>query len=84
MAWINTVSEEDATGLCAEVYDKLRESPLFMGRVPNIYQSLSQRPEILDAFHRLSMAGSFGGSGLTREEEEMVSTVVSSINKCHY
>ena len=84
MAWISTVDPEDATGLVAEAYKKLSDSPVFMGRIPNIYQSLSQRPEILDAFLRMSMAGSFGGSGLTREEEEMVSTVVSSINQCHY
>ncbi len=84
MAWIATVTEEDATGLVAEVYKRLSDSPIFMGRVPNIYKSLSQRPEILDAFHRMSTAGSFGGSGLTREEEEMISTVVSSINQCHY
>ena len=84
MAWITTTSEEEATGLTAEVYQRLRDSPAFMGRVPNIYKSLSLRPEILNAFERLSMVGSFGGSGLTREEEEMISTVVSSINKCHY
>ncbi len=84
MAWITTVNEEDATGLCAEAYDTLRESPVFMGRVPNIYKSLSLRPEVLEAFLRMSMTGSFGGSGLSREEEEMISTVVSSINQCHY
>ena len=84
MAWITTVGEDEATGQCAEVYDTLREAPAFMGSVPNIYKSLSQRPEVLDAFHRLSTAASFGGSGLAREEEEMISTVVSAINQCHY
>ncbi len=84
MAWITTTSEEDATGLTAEVYERLRESPIFMGSVPNIYKSLSLRPEILDVFQKMSFVGSFGGTGLTREEEEMVSTVVSSINRCHY
>lgn len=84
MAWIPTIDEGDAEGHAAEFYDRVRQMPVFMGRVPNIYKALSLRPEILDAFQRLSTAASFGGSGLTRPEEEMISTVVSALNHCHY
>ena len=84
MAWITTVTEEEATGAAAEGYDRLRSMEVFMGRVPNIYKSMSQRPEVMNAFITNTQVVSFGGSGRTPQEAEMVSTVGDSINHCHY
>lgn len=30
------------------------------------------------------MTATFGGSHLTRTQEEMIATVVSAVNRCHY
>ncbi len=81
MAWIKTTSEQDATGRLREIYDTIREG---MRIVPNIMQSLSLKPEVLAAVAHVFMTGTFGSSNLSRVQEEMVATVVSSLNQCHY
>ena len=83
MAWITTVNEADATGELAAAYARITDER-GLPFVPNIMRSLSLRPEAMDAVSRMGGLVTFGGSGLTREEEEMISTVVSSINHCHY
>jgi alkylhydroperoxidase family enzyme len=55
-----------------------------MGRVPNVIQAFSQRPELLEHLSRVATTATFGGSRLSRVQEEMIATVVSSINRCHY
>lgn len=84
MAWVPTVSDDAADGRCAEVFDRIRELPLFQDRVPNVLRSLSMRPEVMGAVWDVLRHVTFGGSGLTREEEELIATVTSSINRCHY
>jgi alkylhydroperoxidase family enzyme len=80
MAWIKTVSEDQATGKVAEVYSQFKG----FGFVPNIVKSFSSRPEMLELTARTARTVTFGGSRLTRVQEEMIATVVSSINRCHY
>ena len=81
MAWIKNTSEDDATGKLKEVYDSLRQKfPI----VPNIMQSFSLKPEVLAAVARVFTTGTFGASNLSRVQEEMIATVVSSLNQCHY
>ena len=84
MAWIRTISEDDAKGKLAEVYAEIKKSPRFMGHVPNVMQAFSLRPELLQQLAKVAMTATFGGSRLTRVQEEMIATVVSSINRCHY
>ena len=89
MSWIKTTSEQDATGRLREIYDSIRErrhqpSAEGMPVVPNIMQSLSLKPEVLAAVARVFTTGTFGSSNLSRIQEEMVATVVSSLNQCHY
>lgn len=84
MAWIRTVSEQDASGRLAEIYAEIKKGPHFMGQVPNVIKALSQRPELLAGVMRVATTATFGGSRLTRVQEEMIATVVSSINRCHY
>ncbi len=81
MAWIKTVPEEQAEGKLADAYCGFRER---FGIVPNIMQAFSLRPELTELAARLSTTVTFGGSRLTRVQEEMIATVVSSINRCHY
>ena len=81
MAWIKTTSEDDATGRLKEIYTSLRQQfPI----VPNIMQSFSLKPEVLAAVARVFTTGTFGASNLSRTQEEMIATVVSSLNQCHY
>ena len=81
MAWITTFSEPEAKGRLAEVYLNICER---MGFVPNIMKSFSLKPELLDVVSRTFMRATFGGSNLTRVQEEMIATVVSAANRCHY
>jgi len=39
---------------------------------------------LLDAVSRTFLEATFGGSNLTRVQEEMIATVVSAANRCHY
>jgi alkylhydroperoxidase family enzyme len=81
MAWITTISEQDAHGRLKEIYDS------FSGKfpvVPNIMKAFSLKPEVLGAAAGFVTRVTFGASNLSRVQEEMIATVVSSLNRCHY
>ncbi len=84
MAWIQTIAEEQATGRLAQIYAEIKKDPHFMGRVPNVMKAFSLRPELLERLAQVATTATFGGSRLSRVQEEMIATVVSSINRCHY
>ena len=50
---------------------------------PGIASMSINRPA-LDAVQNLAAAVTFGGSVLTRVQEEAISTVVAAINSCRY
>ena len=81
MAWIDTVSENDATGDLARQYDAAVKRA---GKVFHIVKIQSLRPDIMRTFMELYIKVMHGASGLTRTEPEMVATVVSKTNHCHY
>jgi hypothetical protein len=81
MAWIKTTSEQAATGRLKEVYATLLQK---FPMVPNIMQSFSLKPEVLAAVSRIFTTGTFGASNLSQVQEEMIATVVSALNQCHY
>ena len=84
MAWIRTISEEDATGDLARQY---KAAVKRAGKVFNIVEIHSLRPEIMRTFMELYvkiMHGASRSGGLTRTEREMAATVVSKVNHCHY
>jgi alkylhydroperoxidase family enzyme len=81
MAWIRAISEQEATGTLKQIYDSFHQR---FSAVPNIMQSLSLKPELLSAVSRLFTTGTFGASNLSRVQEEMIATVVSALNRCHY
>lgn len=81
MAWIETVDEDQASGLVAREYEAaIRRA----GRVFNIVKLQSLRPDIMRAFMRLYATIMHGDSGLSETEREMVATIVSRVNHCHY
>ncbi len=81
MAWIDIVSEKDATGDLARQYNAAVNRA---GKVFQIVRLQSLRPDIMRTFMELYIKVMHGPSGLTRSEREMVATVVSKTNHCHY
>ena len=81
MAHLDLVDPDDATGPLAEEYAAAVERA---GRVYNIVRSMSLRPGVLKRSMEMYKAIMFGPSGLSRQERELLATVVSATNECHY
>jgi uncharacterized peroxidase-related enzyme len=82
MAWIRTVDETEATGIVKEEYDAAIARA---GQVYNIVKLLSVRPKSMRPFIELYIAIMFDeDSPLSRMQREMIATVVSKVNECHY
>ena len=81
MAHLDLIDPDDATGLVAEEYAAAVERA---GKIFNIVRSMSLSPESLRASMGLYKAIMFGPSGLTRQERELLATVVSATNECYY
>ena len=81
MAHIHLVSDDEATGPLAVIYDAARKRA---GRVYNILRTMSPSPAILEASMGLYLAIMKGPSPLSRMQRELLATVVSRANDCHY
>ena len=81
MAHLRLTDVDDATGVLKEEYDAALGRA---GKVFNIVKAMSLRPEVLRRSMELYKAIMFGGSGLSRQERELLATVVSRENDCHY
>ena len=81
MPYIRLVEIDEASGLLKEEYDAAIGRA---GKVFNIVKSMSLRPGALRASTGLYRAIMFGPSGLSRQERELLATVVSRENDCHY
>lgn len=81
MPWIRTVSPEDATGRLEKTYRAAVER---VGRVFGILRAQSLAPPILDASMGLYQKIMYAPEGLSRRQREMIATVVSHRNDCHY
>jgi alkylhydroperoxidase family enzyme len=81
MAFIRLVGDEEAEGPLARSFDKARGRA---GRVYNIVRTMSPNPPVLDASMALYLALMRGPSPLSRREREMLATLVSTLNHCHY
>ena len=49
-----------------------------------VIQVMSILPDAMDAVANMNRATTFGGSTLTRVQEEAIPTTVASINRCRY
>ncbi len=81
IARIQTVDEHEATGALKEVYEDIRQR---RGHLPNIRRALSLRPEVIRGLEAFTSTITLGGSSLGRVREELIATVVSSLNRCKY
>ena len=82
MAWIQTVDETEATGIVKEEYDAALERA---GQLFNIVRLFSVRPKSMRAFVELyKVVMHDEDCPLSRTQREMIATVVSKVNECHY
>ena len=77
MPHLELIDPEDADGLLAEEYEAAMGRA---GKVYNIVRSMSLNPAVLRQSMELYKAIMFGPSGLTRQERELLATVVSATN----
>ncbi len=81
MSYIKTIDEEKATGKLKEVYESIAGK----GRkIAHILKVQSLNPEVLESHYQFYRSIMFGKSKLNRAQREMIATVVSVENKCHY
>ena len=81
MPWIKTIAPGEATGRLKKSYAAAMERA---GRVFGIVRTMSLAPPILDASMGLYQKVMFARDGLERYQRELLATVVSQINECHY
>lgn len=81
MAWIHTIAPADATGRLKAIYGAASARA---GRVFNIIRIQSLNPPAVRASMGMYQALMFGESPLTRAQRELIATVVSRANTCHY
>ena len=62
----------------------IRETEAKTGDPPPVIKVMSINPGAMESVTNLGQALFFGGSTLTRTQEEAIATVVSVINKCRY
>ena len=81
MPHLRLIDEPEASGLLAEEYDA---AVARAGKVFNIVKAMSPRPSVLKRSIDLYLGIMLDESGLTRQERELLATVVSRTNDCHY
>lgn len=82
VAWIETIEEESADGGLATAYAQCADPAT--GHAAHIIKIHSLNPASMlahRAFYRVLM---YGPSPLQRYQREMIGTVVSALNHCHY
>jgi alkylhydroperoxidase family enzyme len=93
MTWIKTISRDEAEGALRAAIEGQRAlypaeyaTPGFTGAGPgeSIVESHSLIPEAL--FHAFATFGALMDPALplARQQHEMIATVVSAVNRCHY
>jgi len=81
VAHLRLIDVSDATGALKAEYDA---AVTRAGKVFNIVRSMSLRPAVLSRSMGLYRAIMFEPSGLSRQERELLATVVSRANECFY
>lgn len=81
MAWVKTVAPEEATGLVKRIYESGRQGKKQQSEIVTVF---SLRPALMDLRVRFGDAVTFGGSGLGRLREELISVSISAACACRY
>ena len=82
MAWIEMISEDEATGRLKELYDKYRDED--WGGLDNILRIHSLNVKSMQTHYDLYAHLMRGRSDLSRAQREMIAVVVSAANRCDY
>ncbi len=84
MPHIQWIDEDQAEGELGTLYaDWLAANPN-RESVPEILKCFSQRPDVLRSVLELTYPLHFSAGHLTRRTKEMIATLVSALNQCHY
>jgi alkylhydroperoxidase family enzyme len=78
---IRQIEVDEATGKLAQEYEAALARA---GKVFNIVKAMCLNPVVLNRSMALYKAIMFGPSELSRVERELLATVVSTANDCHY
>ncbi len=81
MAYIKTISEDDAASELAELYERCGNPD---GTVDNVMKVHSLNPDTLRTHFEMYTAAMHKPSPLSRAEREMVAVAVSRLNECRY
>jgi alkylhydroperoxidase family enzyme len=81
MPWIRTITNDEATGRLEKSF---RAAIQRAGRVFGIVRAQSLAPAVLDASMGLYQRIMYASEGLSRRRREMLATIVSRVNDCHY
>ena len=81
IAWIKTVEESEAAGEVAALYEEARRR---LGRVPPMIKALSLRPKVAAAKENLRQSLIGDASSLGARRADMISVVVSGLNRCRF
>lgn len=81
MSHILSISEADASGELAALYEQMNDAS---GRVANILKVQSLSPRTLAAHFAFYRELMFGKSPLSRAQRELIAVAVSQANNCHY
>ena len=81
MTWIDTIDEDGAEGLLKSIYESEMEE---VGVFGNIHKAMSLNPKALQWRILLYKQILRKDSPLSLAQREMIATVVSRVNDCHY
>ncbi|MEX2444081.1 MAG: peroxidase-related enzyme [Alkalispirochaeta sp.] len=81
MAYIQTISETDATGDLAAIYSSITRN---RGKIAEVHSIQSLNPPTIPAHMELYRTVMFARSPVSRAEREMMAVVVSVVNECAY
>ena len=81
MPYIKQIEEHEATGALKKLYNEISSK---RGKLSNILKIHSLDPRSMKAHLDLYVAVMFGRPKISREEREIIATVVSILNNCKY
>ena len=82
MSWIKEIDNSEAEGKLREIYKKVKGK---RGKLSNVMKAQSLDPEAMQAHLDLYLTLMFRLEGnVTREQRELIGTVVSVVNSCTY
>ena len=81
MAWVQTIPPDEAEGMLADVY---RADIGQFGFLQNLTKALSLKPKVLWRLLEWKMCFIMGGSSLGQRREDLLSVVISQVNRCDY